>query len=380
MKPLTVPPEVLLREPFVLSLSTGSPAIDAYLLDAPWVKSYSGASWLAPISGGEAEDFEIDLSAFRDELLEVTSVKVGDERVVLALPPHTKGNILFYRRDLLEAAGFEPPQTWAELFSQSEAIIARQRAAARRREPELRWGFLFHGKLFINDFYPIMWGFGGGIFDEDGELIINSPENVRALATIKTMLGHVSPSTAEMEALELFDNYQAPDLLFAAGRAVFMINWNTRWRDLENGLPGQTIDISQVGVAPIPVEDAGPHYSNIGSFCWGINYYSSHREAAARFIRAVTSYEAQRWAALNRGELPSRMDVLEDPEVKEKAPSIITLAHVFEQVQLRARPYQREINDILDAALMAAIRNGYDPLQALDYAQEEIGSELARIR
>ena len=55
VKPLTVPQEVLLREPYVLSLSTGSTAIDAYLLDAPWVKSYSGASWLAPIAGGEAQ-------------------------------------------------------------------------------------------------------------------------------------------------------------------------------------------------------------------------------------------------------------------------------------------------------------------------------------
>jgi multiple sugar transport system substrate-binding protein len=380
---LTVPseviPEVLLREPYVLSLSTGSSAIDAYLLDAPWVKSYSATGWLAPLSGAGDDSEEIDLSPFRAELLEVTSTRnEKGERVVLALPFHTKGNILFYRKDLLERAGFDPPQTWAELFSQCESILAEYGAGGDDPDERLRWGLLFHGKLFINDFYPIMWGFGGGIYDKDGSLAVDSPENVRALAMIGKMLGGIAPAAGEMQRLGLFDDYSAPDRLFASGAAVFMINWNTRLRDLESGLPGQTISVDQVGVAPIPGEEEGQSYSNIGSFCWGINYFSRHREEARRFIAAITSYEAQRWAALNRGELPSRWDVLDDPEVARRAPALLQMAKVFERVKLRARPFQREINDILDAALTATIRDGYDPLQALEYAQSEIEREINR--
>lgn len=384
IRALTVPseviPEVLLREPYVLSLSTGSSAIDVYLLDAPWVKSYSATGWLAPISGGQKEGGgeDIDLSPFRSELLEVTSIRNNNgDRVVLALPFQTKGNILFYRKDLLQAAGFEPPQTWAELFSQCESILAEKGEGNENWDEHLRFGFLFHGKLFINDFYPIMWGFGGGIFDECGELAVDSAENVRALAMIGKMLGGISPPPGEMRRLGLFDDYSAPDRLFASGAAIFMINWNTRLRDLESGLPGQTISIDQVGVAPIPGEEAGLSYSNIGSFCWGINYYSRHRDAARRFIEAITSYEAQRWAALNRGELPSRWDVLSDPEVQRRAPSMLEVAKVFEQVRLRARPFQREINDILDFALMETIKGGLDPLQALEYARREIEKELS---
>ncbi|HUX06419.1 MAG TPA: extracellular solute-binding protein [Acidobacteriota bacterium] len=384
VRALTVPseviPEVLLREPYVLSLSTGSSAIDVYLLDAPWVKSYSATGWLAPISGGRKEDDgqEIDLSPFRSELLEVTSIRdeKGD-RVVLALPFQTKGNILFYRKDLLEDAGFEPPQTWAELFSQCESILAEKGEGGEAWDERLRYGFLFHGKLFINDFYPIMWGFGGGIFDENEELAVDSAENVRALAMIGKMLGGISPPSSEMQRLGLFDDYSAPDRLFASGAAIFMVNWNTRLRDLESGLPGQTIAVDQVGVAPIPGEEAGQSYSNIGSFCWGINYYSHHRDAARRFIEVITSYEAQRWAALNRGELPSRWDVLRDPEVQRRAPSMLEIAKVFEKVRLRARPFQREINDILDFALIETIKGGFDPLQALEYARREIERELS---
>jgi len=358
-KALAVPQEVLMREPYVLSLSTGSTAIDAYLLDAPWVKSYSATNWLAPIAGGETGEAEneFDLSPFRKELLDVTTYTQNGRRLVLAVPFHTKGNLLFYRKDLLEAAGFEPPRNWTELFSQCESILATKGESSENWDEKLRWGFIFHSSLFINDFYPIMWGFGGGIFDDSEALAVNRAENVRALALIKQMLGRISPTPEEMAEVGLFDDYHAPENLFAGGAAIFMINWNTRWRDLENGLPGQVIDISQVGVAPIPAEDGSRGFSNIGSFCWGINYYSRHREAARRFIKVVTSYEAQRWAALNRGELP-----------------------VFERVRLRARPYQREINEILDAALLAAIRGEFDSLQALNYAQQEIKRELAHVR
>jgi len=281
-KALAVPQEVLMREPYVLSLSTGSTAIDAYLLDAPWVKSYSATNWLAPIAGGETGEAEneFDLSPFRKELLDVTTYTQNGRRLVLAVPFHTKGNLLFYRKDLLEAAGFEPPRNWTELFSQCESILATKGESSENWDEKLRWGFIFHSSLFINDFYPIMWGFGGGIFDDSEALAVNRAENVRALALIKQMLGRISPTPEEMAEVGLFDDYHAPENLFAGGAAIFMINWNTRWRDLENGLPGQVIDISQVGVAPIPAEDGSRGFSNIGSFCWGINYYSRHREAA----------------------------------------------------------------------------------------------------
>ena len=374
VRPLNIPRAALFREPYVLSLSTGSPDIDLYLLDAPWVKSYSATRWLAPIAAG---DGEIDLSPFRSELLEVISTGEGPDRRVLAVPFETKGNILFYRADLLEEAGFRPPATWDELFAQCLSILAERGGGG---EGGVRWGILFHGMAFINDFYPIAWGFGGGIFDAEGNLAIDRPQNVRALALVKRMLGRISPDPLEMEEAGLFDDYLAVERLFARGQAIFMVNWNTRWGDLERGLPGQEISIGQVGVAPIPAGEGGRSHSNIGSFCWGINYSSRHREEARRFIELVTSYEAQRWRALHHGDLPSRWDVLEDPEVAARAPSVLRMARVFEQVQLRARPYQREINDYLDYVIVEALINDLDPLEVLSNAQKEIAEELAWLR
>lgn len=368
IRPLPVPTAVLNFEPYVLSLSTGSDAIDIYLLDAPWVKRYSATSWLAPI---EIDEKDVDLSAFRRELLDVTSIGAGDERAVLAIPFETKGNILFYRRDLLEKAGFSPPENWDQLFEQCHRILA----GAGEGGP--RYGLVFHGSVFINDFYPVMWGFGGGAIAEDGSLTIDRPENVRALAMIKRALGTISPSAEEMDELGLFSDYLAVDRLFASGQAIFMINWNIRWGDLKRGIAGQSIDIAQVGVAPIPHDGDHPHYSNIGSFGWGINAVSPRRPEARRFISLITSYEAQRWRAINGGIVPARLDVLADPEVIRRAPEVLAQAKVFERVSLRARPFQREINDGLNEALVIALRENLDPREVLIEAHRRIADELA---
>lgn len=333
------------------------------------MKSYSATQWLAPISGN-GSDF--DLATYRPELLEVTSVGHGAERQVLAVPFETKGNILFYRKDLLEQAGLNPPRNWVELEWQCRRLLAEV------DDGRLQWGLLFHGWMFVNDFYPIIWSFGGGIFDDRGSLTIDRPENVQALAMVKKMLGVICPNFDEMVENGLYDDRNAVEKLFAQGRAIFMINWNTRWGDLERGLEGQVIEMEQVGVAPIPGQGNGPGFSNIGSFCWGVNYYSRHHQVARQFISLITSYEAQRWAALNYGILPARLDVLDDRELAEKAPSVLKIAKVFDNAVLRARPYQREVNEVLDSVLYQVFQQDWDPLDALKYAQAEVSHALTR--
>lgn len=156
-----------------------------------------------------------------------------------------------------------------------------------------------------------------------------------------------------------------------------MINWNNRWRDLENGIEGQKIGIDQICVAPLPRDSENPHYSNIGSFCWGINLSSKNPEEAQKLIHLITSFESQKWRAINHGVIPSRLDVLEDIEVGDKAPAVIRLAGVFEKVQLRSRPFQKEINSELDAILISTLYENRNPEQALNRAQEQITEKLS---
>jgi multiple sugar transport system substrate-binding protein len=369
-KPLPVYTEVLSFEPYVLSLSTGSTALDAYLLDAPWVKRYSATNWLAPLTDLQDESV---LEKIRPELLEVMSRYDSNGLVPLAVPFETKGNVLFYRSDLLKKYKFAPPETWGDLM-----LITREILEAENN-PDL-FGFLYHGQYLANDFYPIMWSHGGSIFNDSQELVLSQPANVRSLALLKLMSGSISPSPEDMLRLNITSDYRSIDFLFAEGKAVFMINWNSRWNDFDHGIEGQRLKMSQIGVAPLPREGDNPHYSNIGSFGWGVNYFSPNQRKSKQLIRFITSYESQVWRAINAGIVPARTDVMQDPELQRLAPDVVKMAEVFNRVTLKARPFQREINAILDDMLLQAILQDLDPLETLQEAEKLARESLDRFK
>jgi hypothetical protein len=55
---------------------------------------------------------------------------------------------------------------------------------------------------------------------------------------------------------------------------------------------------------------------------------------------------------------------------------VLAVAAVFEQVRLRARPFQREINETFDEELILALVENLDPLLVLQKAQSNIATDL----
>ena len=83
--------------------------------------------------------------------------------------------MLFYRRDLLEAADEKPPETFDELV----------RIAQKLQRPPQLWGYVWQGKQYeglICDFMEVLTGFGGFWINSDtNEVGLDRPEAVRAL-------------------------------------------------------------------------------------------------------------------------------------------------------------------------------------------------------
>ncbi len=127
-KGLIIPQSLLLRfEPFVLALSTRSKIPSVLLLDAPWVQRYGLAGWLYELETARlfspqelapsvAEAFSVALPQQRGE---------SGKKQLVAVPQYIKGNILFYRRDLLEKYGLKPPNTWDDLKAACARIMPR---------------------------------------------------------------------------------------------------------------------------------------------------------------------------------------------------------------------------------------------------------------
>jgi len=380
-KGILVPESLLPYEPFVLGLSTESKIPAVLVLDAPWVQRYGVAGWLYELERTGVFDrsqlVPAVAEAFSVSLTQITRRR-GQELV--AVPTYIKGNILFYRRDILQRYNLEPPRTWEELRAICRKVLSQEKS--------LKYGLLIHITNAVNDFYPVLWGFGGRVIDLDqGHYILPQKPNraawVAALTELRSMQGSIIPGPADLK------QFEAPGTLrraFYHGQALFMINWNTRMKDLHDLIakgqgqpPNSLTSISQVGVAPIPAQAGQPHrYANLGSFGWAVNRFSVTDpeviENAKRFIEVVADEQFQLLAAETLGQVPSLKRALEKVANQEVL-QVYRDTFAQEDMVIRPRPHSRRINTILEKYLQEALYGRLTPEAALERALGEIKQE-----
>lgn len=376
-KGILVPESLLPYEPFVLGLSTESKIPSVLLLDAPWVQRYGVAGWLHELERTDifnrSELVPSVAEAFAVSLTHITGQK---GKQLVAVPTYIKGNILFYRQDILKRYNLAPPRTWEELRAICRKVLPQEKS--------LKYGLLIHSTNTLNDFYPIFWGFGGRVNSDDGQFVLadktNSAAFVAALKALIAMQGNIIPGPG---AMRQFDPGGSLRQAFFQGQALFMINWNTRMKDLGDLIakgpgqpPGSLTSLSQVGVAPIPAQAGHAHrYSNIGSFGWAINRFSvtdpAVIEHAKQFIGVVAGEEFQLLAAETMGQVPSLVSALKKVTNKEVL-QVYNDTFAQKDMVLRPRPHSRRINIILEKVLDESLQGRKTPEAALAWGIAEL--------
>jgi ABC-type glycerol-3-phosphate transport system substrate-binding protein len=298
---------------------------------------------------------------------------------LVALPTYIKGNILFFRRDLLERHGFkEAPRTWDELKAMCRKILPQERS--------LNYGLIFHPTSFLKDFLPILWGYNCEVVDDFDRLVLQRDKNrvacLAALTDFKALQGSITPSPKDLAQFESPD--QGPLLqAFFRGEVLFMINWDTRLHQLREMIkqevkktPGHIHDTDQIDVAPIPCQ-AGQslRYSNLGSYAWAINRFavtSPRVIAAARdFLSLVADRKVQILAAEKFGKVPARRSALNEVTNKEVL-KIYHGAFALADMSLETMPLNRRINNTLEKYFTEVIYGRRSPEDAVQNALLEL--------
>jgi multiple sugar transport system substrate-binding protein len=376
-KGILVPESLLPYEPFVLGLSTESKIPTVLLLDAPWVQRYGVAGWLYELERTKV----FDRSELAPSVAEAFSVSLAHitghpGKQLVAVPTYIKGNILFYRQDILKRYNLPPPRTWEDLRAICRKVLPQEKS--------LKYGLLIHSTNTLNDFYPILWGFGGRVINEDSQFVLPEKPNadafVAALKALIAMQGSIMPGPA---ALKQFDPGGSLRQAFFQGQILFMINWSTRMKDLgdlmakgPNQPPGSLTSFSQVGVAPIPAQAGHQHrYSNIGSFGWAVNRESVNDPAVIehvkQFIGVVADEQFQLLAAETMGQVPSLKRALKKVTNKEVL-QVYNDAFDQKDMILRPRPHSRRINNVLEKVLDEVLYGRQTPEAALAWAIAEL--------
>jgi multiple sugar transport system substrate-binding protein len=134
------------------------------------------------------------------------------------IPAVTESMGLYYRKDLFEAAGLQPPTTWDEWLFAAQTLTQDTNADGT---PDV-YGMSIIGGMPDN-YYPfsnILWANGAEFFDADNNVAIDSPEAIEALDFWGKLAQYCPPGMTNTLTNDV-------GLLFAQGQSA-MVVWPGR--------------------------------------------------------------------------------------------------------------------------------------------------------
>lgn len=356
----------------------GAGDVDVFGADIIWTAEFATRDWAQDLTGVFADGYAS--GDFLDAPLRTARYR----RRVYGIPWYTDAGVLFYRRDLLEANGFDaPPTTWEELGEMARAV----------REAEgVEHGLVFQGAEYeggVANALEFIWNAGGrvltgnisvagtfgqGVIDPN-VIVVDSEDSARGLDTARRLVADgVAP-----EAVTGFRELET-HRVFLGGDAVFMRNWPFAYGLF--GTEGVTLEPEQVGIAPIPLEGTGGRsYSCLGGWNLMLAAGSPHREAALEFVRFATAPERQRQRAIEGGFLPTLAALYDDEALLAEAPVLGVARQAVENARARpVSPYYASLSPRLARAFNLVLRGELDGREAVGRLQREMDTILRRSR
>ncbi len=201
-----------------------------------------------------------------------------------ALPVEMDVNPMFVRTDLLAEVGHDVPETWEELRAAAQAI---HEAYPMLQPFGMPLSGAFDGEVMIR---MVIWSFGGALFDEEGNIIFDSPETRAAYAFLA---GMVEEGTIPHAALTWDD--AGNNTAYQSGRAAFIINPPSVYSWLQENDPEMLANTALINIPTGPGPE-GRNGSMVSSWMWFISAASDQIDAAKGWLRYF--YEPETYAEL----------------------------------------------------------------------------------
>ena len=142
---------------------------------------YSDKNWVTPLD-------DIATGEMGKDQLGIYLVKTKGKVIDL---PYTVNHfsVMWYRKDLLDAAGVKPPKTWKEWEKQAK-MFTKGSGDSKQYGTMIPAGKNRYTSMFLT---MMMWGAGGTYFDKDYKVTFNNPGTIEALKFMKRMSAYTPP-------------------------------------------------------------------------------------------------------------------------------------------------------------------------------------------
>ena len=276
------------------------------------------------------------------------------------LPTQPEAEVIWYRADLLAAAGLAAPRTWAGF----------EQAARALHNPPERYGAVIAGGPLDSgsEFAAVLPGFGGALIGPGGQAQAASPAAVAALswyAGLRNTVGVVPPQAADFtraDALRLLGQGRAGLGIAPLSAAVVLQDCAASPAVCADGAPLLAWTWLPGAVTP-------------GSLsAWAIPRGAANPSAAADFAAWLCAEEgALAWAAA--GGTPAHRAVLAGLDRPESA---LSQVEVF-QPAFPPIATGDQVWKAVHAAVHAAVAGEQSPAAALQEAQRQVERAVRRV-
>jgi maltose-binding protein MalE len=249
----------------------------------------------------------------------------------------------------------KPPETISELITVGQEIVTDEDGDGTPERYALAWNY-------TEPFFavPFIGMYGGWILDENYQPTLNTPAVVQAAQLIYD-LAH------KYKIIPKESDYETANALFLDGKSAMIINGPWSWGTyLKRGM--------NIGLSRIPRNEetgqwATPIVSPLG-YVANVNLQGEELAVAIELIRYLTSPEVQLAFAFEFNLIPSRKDLINNPELEKNE---LYRAAVDQMIVGKPMPVITELRWIWDAmrpAYQGIFTNQISPKEAAEEMQK----------
>lgn len=263
-----------LSDQYNVKLNAGSNEIDVMMYrPLQEGKLFAKNGWLADLSTDVASSPTWDWSDFQSGPVESTTA-AGK---VVGVPIITEREVLYYRKDLLAAAGLEVPTTLKELEAAAKTIKDANPGTA---------GFVARTGVSaaVTQFSSFLHSEGGDWIGADGNAALNTPAFKSATELYGKLINEYGPANVSTDM-----SWPEAMAIFTQGGSAFYTEADSLYKNATD--PAKSTVSDTVGFAAFPAGADGSRPYNVPSWALGISADSKNSANAWKFIEYFTSKE-----------------------------------------------------------------------------------------
>lgn len=361
------------HEKQVLEASQNSSTYDVVVMDSVWVGEFAELGFADNLNPW-IEKTDSEIIAWDDYEKNFTEVSTWNGEVV-GLPFSPYFINYYYRTDLFEAEGLNPPTTYDEVKKIAEKFTNNP------KYPNI-YGISMNnrqGSPVGQAYFEYIYNFGGKPFEStypgssdpyaDMTPLLDSPESIAVVNYFKELLKYQPQGALNFawdERVQLFSSGMAAQFADFDLRTPIMIN------------PDRSVVADKLGVAMIPSKAGVDPVAPLGGYIMGMNAHSEQQELAWDYIKWFSAPDIHKKFVELSG-VPARYSAMDDPELNAKYWWFPTIkeAAATSYAECRPRiPEAQEIIGIIGTWISRALTGELTTEQAMKSANSEVKTLL----